>query len=364
LKVGQRTIRGHSGFDWKRWLFNLSKEEILGLDIGSSAVKLVQMHRTNGSYTVTAAAMVNIVDGTADKGEHKQINAIRAIRESVLASGTAIRLAVCGVSGPEVAVRYFKFPQMPPEEVEEAVTLEAGQICPFSIEDGAVDYRLTGSEKGGVSGVLVAATNRLIERKVQLAGGASLGCALMDIDGLALLNCLSECEKDGDGKAKAVLNIGGFYTTLAVMNEEGVPFVRDIAYAGSNIIRQIAAEHKVPAEIIVSVLTGSEKTRQLRLELGDNLSRACRKLIADVTDTLRYYATHEKSAAVEEIFVCGGFALVEGFVELLAEQLSEKVTLWNPFEKMRCEAGIECVELLQKSGPAMAVAAGLAMRSV
>jgi type IV pilus assembly protein PilM len=364
LKVSQRTIKKFGDLDWKRWLFNLSKEEILGLDIGSSAVKLVQMHRTNGSYTVTAAAMVNIVDGTADKAEHKQINTIRAIRESVLGSGTTTRLAVCGVSGPEAAVRYFKFPQMPPEEIEEAVVLEAAQICPFSVDDGAVDYRLTGRGKGGVSGVLVAATNKLMERKVRLAEGASLGCALMDVDGLALLNCLSECEGGGDSKAKAVLNVGSAYTTLAVMNEEGVPFVRDIAYAGSDIIRQMATEHNVAAEIIVNVLTGSEKTRQLRLELGDSLSRACRKLVADVTDTLRYYATHEKSAAVKEIFVCGGFALVEGFVELLAGQLSEKVTLWNPFEKMRCEAGRECVELLQKSGPAMAVAAGLAMRSV
>lgn len=363
MKVSQRAIKGHAGLDWKQLLFNLSKEEILGLDIGSSAVKLVQMHKNNGSYTVTAAGVAGIVNGAEDKGERK-LNIIRAIRDCVLASGVQTRLAVCGVSGPEVAVRYFKFPQMPPEEIEGAVVLEAAQICPFSVDDGAVDYHLTGSGQGDVNGVLVAATNKLIERKVQLAEGASLGCALMDVDGLALLNCLTECEKGEDSKAAAVLNVGNSCTTLAVMSEEGVPFVRDIAYGGDDVIRQMAAEHNILAEIILNVLSGSEKTKQLRLELGDILSRACQKLGADVADTLRYYATHERSAVVEKILVCGGFALVEGFVELLAGQLSEKVSLWNPFEKMHCETNRECVELLQRNGPALAVAAGLAMRSI
>lgn len=349
--------------NWKRLLFNLSKEEILGLDIGSSAVKLVQMHKNNGSYTVTAAAAAGIVNGTENKAEHK-LNTIRAIRDCVLASGTETRLTVCGLSGSEIAVRYFKFPQIPPEEIEGAVLLEASQICPFSVDDGAVDYHLTGSGQGGVSGVLVAATNKLIEEKVRLAEGASLGCALMDVDGLALLNCLSECEKQEDSKATAILNVGNSCSTLAVMSEEGVPFVRDIAYGGNDVIGKMTAERNVSAETVLGVLTGGEKTKQLRLELSDSLSKACQKLVADVADTLRYYATYEKSTAVEKIFVCGGFALVDGFVDLLAAQLSEKVVLWNPFEKMHCEASRGCVELLQKNGPAMAVAAGLAMRSI
>jgi Tfp pilus assembly PilM family ATPase len=79
---------------------------------------------------------------------------------------------------------------------------------------------------------------------------------------------------------------------------------------------------------------------------------------------LRYYTAQEKSAQVEQIFVCGGFALVNGFVQTLDSRLDAKVLLWNPFDKMKCDAGNDCSEMLQKTGPALAVAAGLAMRSI
>ena len=100
------------------------------------------------------------------------------------------------------------------------------------------------------------------------------------------------------------------------------------------------------------------------MDIGESLAKACHKLIVDVTDTLRYYAAQEKSTAVEKIFVCGGFALVKGFVELLDNQLPAKAVLWNPFDKIRCDAGQNYRDILQKNGPAMAVAAGLAMRSI
>jgi Tfp pilus assembly PilM family ATPase len=81
-------------------------------------------------------------------------------------------------------------------------------------------------------------------------------------------------------------------------------------------------------------------------------------------ETLRYYAAQPESNFVEKIFVCGGFAAVKGFVELLDKRLPAKVVLWNPFEKISCVGGRSCEKTLKEDGPAMAVAAGLAMRSI
>ena len=100
------------------------------------------------------------------------------------------------------------------------------------------------------------------------------------------------------------------------------------------------------------------------ITLGASLEKACQKLIADVTETLRYYTAQEKSAIVERIFVCSDFARVKGFVELLDSRLPAKASVWNPFDKIRCDAGRPCEALLQKNGPALAVAAGLAMREI
>jgi len=333
---------------------------VLALDIGTSAVKIVQLDKNNGGHTVTGGGIVEVA--ASNNNDQREINITRAIRECLESTGIRTRKAVCGVSGPEVAVRYFKFPPLPSEEIEGAVMLEAAQVCPFNIEDGAVDYQLIPYDENNVTGILVAATNKLIKSKMQLAKNASVGCVLMDIEGLALLNCLNEYEARKAGRSTAVLNVGSSFTTVALMDDNGLPFIRDMAYAGDSIVEEIATENDALPETIKKIL--SSDSAESQLELGDSLERACGRLIADVTETLRYYSAQEKSAIVEKIFVCGGFALVRGFVELLDRELDATTLLWNPFDKMRCDAGRFCEEMLANNGPAMAVAAGLAMRSI
>jgi len=351
--------------DWKQ-LLNLERHEMVGLDIGSSAVKAVQLRKTNSDWAVTAAGMIEIAAEDENSLGDKETSTVRAIRDCLSATGATTQWAVCGVCGPEVAVRCFKFPLLPTEEIASAVRLEAEQVCGFNVKDGVVDYQLipNDNDKDNVRGVLVAATNKLVKGKSSLATSARLSNVLMDVDGLALLNCLSGYEKSEDGAAMAVLNIGSAYTNLAIVGDSNLPFIRDMAYGGDDITNTIATESGLQTDIVSKILAGSEDPSKHQLELYDSLKSACQKLIVDVTGTLRYYTAEEKSAVVETIFVCGGFALVEGFVQLLDNQLPGTVVLWNPFEKMRCLGGQQCEDILHKSGPAMAMAAGLAMRSI
>jgi type IV pilus assembly protein PilM len=348
--------------DWKR-LLNLEETQVLGLDIGSSAVRIVQLRKDDAGYVVTAAGFIDIVNEKDANQEQKEINTANAISECLQSTGVQTRFAVCGVCGPETAVRYFKFPSLPLEEVQGAVLLEAAQVCPFNIDDSAVDCQLMPDDKDSTCGVLVAATNKLIERKRQLAKEACLDCVLMDVDGLALLNCFSEYEKTETGRTTAILNVGSSYTTLAIMGANALPFIRDIAYAGGTIVREIASEKGVSMEAVKKTLLGRENPAGPEMELGDSLEKACQKLIVDVTETLRYYTAQEKSAIVEKIFVCG-FAAVKGFVELLDSRLPARTVLWNPFDKIPCDGNQNCRDVLKKNGHAMAVAAGLAMRSI
>jgi len=355
---------------WER-SFKLERNgrAVLGLDIGLSAVNIVRLRKDDDGYAVTACGMSEIATNGNDEGNNRKKLAHigRAVRECLELSGAKAKYAVCGVSGPEVAVRDFEFPSIPPEEVEGAVRLEAAQVCPFNTEDGTVDYQLISNDNGKVRGVLVAATNALIKSKVYLAKEASLSCALLDVNGLALLNCFRELENPELGQATAILNVGGSYTTLAIMSEDGWPFVRDMIHVGDDIVKEIAAEKNVPARTVRQILSGNADAELPGLR--DSLERACKKLIADVTETLRYYNTQKKAAPLEKIFVCGSFALADGFIEILNSLLSVKTVLWNPFKGMRCETGhnhkgVLQKNVLQKSGPAMAVAAGLAMRSI
>ncbi len=342
-------------------MLNFTKTELLGLDIGSSAVKVVRLRKDDAGYTVTAAGIAEIAV-SEENNNHRKINTVKAIRECLESTGRKMKLAVCGLSGPEVAVRDFEFPPLSTSEIEGAVLFEASQVCPFNAADSAVDYHLIPNGDDKTRGILVAATNTLIKNKVQLNKEAALKCVLMDVEGLALLNCFNGLANDSEKSTTAILNVGGSHTTVAIMGNNGRPFIRDMTFAGDDIIKQIAAENDMSTEDVKGILSADSTASQI--DLNDSLEKACQKLIEDVSKTLRYYATQEQSRPVEKIFVCGGFALAKGFIKLLNSRLGAETVLWNPFEKIRCDTAQRFGALCNKKGPALAVAAGLAMRSV
>ncbi len=348
--------------DWKR-LFNPDSHEVVGLDIGSSSVKLVQLCKSGERWSVTAAAMADIADGNRSSGDER-IAALMAIRNCVKSSGIETKSAVCGVGGPEVAVRYFKFPAMPTDEIASAVLLEAEQVCPFNVSEGVVDYQLIPNGNNSVNGVLVAATARVVKAKSTLVKQAFLTNVLMDVNGLALLNCLGECEKLQPGGAIAVLNVGCSYTSLAIKGGNNMPFIRDMSYGHDEVAGKISGEKGSLTDHEPGTLSSGANSNKNAQRPGQSLEKAFDKLIVDVTETLRYYSAEQKLTPVEKIFVCGGFASADGFVQHLSEKLPAPAVLWNPFEQISCDPQCRSEDLLGEKGPAFAVAAGLAMRSI
>jgi type IV pilus assembly protein PilM len=363
--VARERAEKYMSFKWKR-LLGFSQDDVLGLDIGSSSVRMIQLARDGDSFTVVAAYVCDIRQDIADPAL-KEESIVQAVQKCMVFAKKNARWSVCSVSGPEVAVRPFRFPPLQTEELDGAVRLEASQVCPFNVDDGVVDYQMVPSEEpdNSVTGVLVAAPNEIIHRKTRIMEKANLSCVLMDVDGLALLNCLIAGKSAGTNiSTSAVLDIGTSCTTLAVMGENGLPFVRTVPYAGNDIVEQLARENNVSPEAIKNELYGCDSPVIPAENLQASMEKACRKLVNDVAETLRYYSTQAKSASVEQLLVCGTFGIVKGFVDILNKQLPIKAVLWNPFDTMKCSVDRQCLEVIQSKGPAMVVAAGLAMRSV
>jgi type IV pilus assembly protein PilM len=351
-------------------ILNLNRSEICGLDIGTSAVKIVALCKDNSGYQVTAAGISQIADRRNDSGGHGGTDAkiVKAIHDCYVTTGQnagnklRTKLAVCGIGGPEIAVRDFEFPPLPEDEIAGAVILEAEMVCPFNPEQAVVDYQLIPNGNDKTKGIMVAATNTLVKGKRQLAQKAGLKCVLMDVDGLALLNCFNNLVSEHEKSTTAILNVGGSYTTLAIMSDDGWPFIRETARAGDYIIGRIAEAQNKSPEVVTGILFGDSPSGGT--DLGNSLESACEEVIADVTETLRFYAASEKSKPIEKIFVCGGFAPTGGFVELLSRRLGIEACLWNPFDSELCHTPDRYGDFFRKKGPAMAVAAGLAMRSI
>ena len=345
--------------NWKK-LFNPAYAGVIGLDIGSSSVRLVQLEKRPEGYAVVAAGISHIEGGGIDDETKKtEEKTLKAILNCLKECDITTKFTVCGLCGSQVAVRHFKFPKLPEAELDGAVTLEAAQVCPFSVDDGVVDYQLLNSDHCS-EGVLVAATNKVVFLKKKLIEKAELECVLVEADALSLLNCLEQTVIVRP-KTFAVLNVGSSYTNLAINNQNNVPFVRDIMFAGNNIIKKVATENNISIRKAVKAIHEYHTTEDQNTI--DSFEKACFELITDIRETLRYYSAQTKSN-VEKIYVCGGFALVEGFLTILQENLKPEIVLWNPFENMEFEIGAKQQENIFTRGPAMAVAAGLAMRSI
>jgi type IV pilus assembly protein PilM len=347
-------------------MLKLVHKEVIGIDIGSHAVKAVQLNKIKGNWAVTAAAIAEISEKGANIPSRHETNTIRAIQNCMRITNAKTKLAVLSLGGPEVAVRNFEFPMLPPEEIEKAVLLEAKQVCPFTTTDITVDYSLIPNGQEKARGYLVAATNKLLKNKIRLAKKAHLNCTLMDIDALALLNCFKELEKPEGNHGTAILNIGNLHTTLAIEGNQGWPFVRNLNYSGKDVIKQIAEQNDISEESVVKIF--SDESQDIPPQALELLAKASKKLVGDINKTIRYYSAQQNSFEIERILLCGGFALFEKLVELLKNNLSIKIELWNPFEKMQCQSrvlkGVLLKNVIRKNGPAMAVAAGLAMRSI
>jgi type IV pilus assembly protein PilM len=336
---------------------------VVGLDVGFTTVKMIQLSR-NGGYTVTGGAIVNIEAPAGAEAAAREAATAAAIARCHKALGARTRYTVCGVSGPEVAARSFSFAEVAPERLEAAVLAEAADVCPFNVRQGRFDYQVVPLAAGEKTtcGIMVAATNAVVEARRIVVEKAGLRCVLMDVEGLAIINLFNQIETIKPGRTLALLNVAGNSAVMAILGESGLPFIRDFNHGGDVIVSQIAEERGLTPEMVRSALTGKADNDDLKHLVAEGMKNACNRIVKDISETLRYHMTQEKGAAPEVLYVCGGFSQAEGFVSTLSSQLNLEGRKWNPFEKMKIAENARGRELILANGPAFVVAAGLAMR--
>jgi type IV pilus assembly protein PilM len=270
-------------------------------------------------------------------------------------------------------VREFAFPYLPEDNIHQAVTMEAQQVCPLDLSHSSMDYQVIAghadeqAEKtnhGGTRGIFAVVSNNAIQHKAMIMKNASVKNAIMDVDGIALLNCIQACYILPKDKSTAVVDIGNSVTNVSVLGCDGTPFVRDIPHAGREIIQQIADELDMSAEDVEKSIRDNSDTAVSQPNVLESLRDICQTLITKIVETLRYYTMQDAAAPIEKIYLCGGFALVRDFVEMLQENLSEEVIVFNPFSEMKIDNATGDPQLFENYGPAMALSAGLAMRTV
>ena len=228
------------------------KKETIGLDIGSSGIKLVQLGQGPKGYQLQALAVVALpLDAISEGAIKDPPPVVDAIKEAVGKAGVKEKDAIIAVSGRDVIVKKLQLLKVSPKELGGAIQNEAGDHIPFAIDEVYLDYQVVGEapEGAGTMDVMLVAVKRIrVNEYVGVVEGAGLNPVVVDVDSFALENQFELNNPELTQEAVALIDIGASVMKTNVVRGGASIFARDIAFGGNNYTQAIAQQLSVPFE--------------------------------------------------------------------------------------------------------------------
>ena len=335
-------------------MLSSESKRLIGLDLGSRSVKLVELSGTRPDFELESIAFASV------EGDDPVAGYNQAIRSVLETGGVCTRRVATSVCGSHVAVRSFRFPKLSSAELEGAVFYEGSQVIAFDIDDAYVDHTIIPppSEDEEMTEVLfVAVRKENVDARTRLVEESGLEPRVVGIDALVLLEAL--LLEEGLPETVAVIDIGSRSSSIGVTKRGAAPFVRDIEIAGSSFTEAIASSLGISMAEAESVKLSD--SRRLPAIVGA-IEDATRRLVAEVRRSLVYYQTREHGSNVDAIFICGGCSQLPGLPESIADATGISVKRWSPLRRVKVSDEKFDRNAVRELEPAMSLAAALAMQ--
>ena len=338
--------------------FRKKASESFGLDIGSSAIKVVQLHEDGHGYAVSALGVVPLRPDIIADGAIKDPPAVvAAIAAAVAKAGIKLHDAVIGVSGRELIIKKIEIPQVPEKELAGAIQLEAEHHIPFSAEEVFLDYHVVGLRDSVMDVILVAVKKSKVIEYATVVEEAGLTAAVVDVDGFAVENQYELNATERPAEAVALIDIGASVMKTNVIRGGASIFARDIPFGGNRYTEAIASALSLPftaAEVAKLGRDGASAS-----QIASAVESVSRELSLEVQRTFDYFASTAESERIGKIVLSGGCAELPGLTEYLASTWGIPVEIARPFD--RIDPGAFADEVAA-AGASLAVAVGLALR--
>jgi type IV pilus assembly protein PilM len=344
-------------------LFGFGKKQAtFGLDIGSSAVKVVDLAEGRGGYSLQSFASVPLPRDVIGEGAIKDPAVVsEAIKECVDKAGIKGKAAVISISGREGITKRVPLPKVSPKELGDAITLEAEHHIPFAVDDVFLDYQVVG-ESGNTMDVMLVAVKRVkVLEYVAAVEEAGLQALVVDLDAFAMQNQY-ELNNPGDGgEAVALIDIGAAVMKTNVVRGGSSIFARDVPFGGHNYTDAIAQRLSIPFEKAEAAKHGQAVGVNWD-DMVPALEAVSRELSLEVQRTFDYFASTSESERIGKIVLSGGCSRLAGLDEFLSSSWGIPVELARPFQSVEVDAGRFPAEEMERVSPLLAVAVGLALR--
>jgi type IV pilus assembly protein PilM len=342
------------------------KPPMVGLDIGSSAVKAVVLRRGRGGWSLVAAGETPLPEGSLQEGSAAEPT---VVSEAVSQLFDSLRLrrarVAAALAGHAVIVKRLSLPAMSEAELADAIPWEAEQYIPFDLSEVQLDYQVVNTgdpSKTSLDVLLVAAKRDRIDDRAGIITQTGHRPAVLDIEAFALANAYQMNYPERTDPLAALVHIGRGVTIVCLL-EKGEPvFTRDISIGGQvhvdAIVRDLGATG-IDAAAANRILSGQFPPDVSPEQVAAVLREASAQLVLEVRKTVDFYRATAPVEKLSRVVVSGGAYQAVGLVDLLASEFGAPVDVLDPFRRVTKPSKAIGADA---AGPAYAVAVGLAMR--
>jgi type IV pilus assembly protein PilM len=349
-------------------LMSRKKAVILGLDISSTSVKLLELQQDGDTYKVQSLAIEPLPDNAVVEKNFQDVEAIgETIKKAVKRAGTKVKNAAVAVAGSAVITKIITMPaSLSGSELEAQIQLEADQYIPYPLEEINLDFEVMGPTENNpetIDVLLAASRSENIEARTAALEIGGLVPKIVDVEAYTIEHASDllarELEDSGKNKVIAVIDIGATMTSLNVIENGHLIYTREQNFGGKQLTEEIMRRYGLAYEEAGRL----KKSGGLPDNYIPEVLEPFKETIAQqVSRFLQFFYTAGKHNAVDLIALAGGCAAIPGIDELVESQLDTPTVIANPFSKMSLSSKVN-PEALSKDAPSLMIACGLALRS-
>jgi type IV pilus assembly protein PilM len=343
-----------------------SKKDLIGLDIGSSSIKAVELDWGRKNLRLKHFGMQYLPpEAIVDGAFMDSASIVDSIRD-LISEGLKIKTkkVAVSISGHSVITKKINVTAMSHVQLEESIKWEAEQYIPFDIEDVNLDFQILDEPAGPdqMSVLLVAAKKDMISDYTAVIEEAGLQPVIVDVDSFALENAYNLTYESPEEEVVALVNIGAGVMNINILKGGISTFTRDISIGGRQITEEIQKRLKLTYEEAEALKLKQKDPGAQGAEVDKIIQGEAEHLPTEVRRSLEFYAASAAGGEIKKVFLSGGCAQIQILPTLIEERIGTPVEVFNPFSKIEYSQEEFEPEYIRRIGPLAAVAVGLALR--
>jgi len=349
--------------------FSANKSGLVGLDISATSVKLLELKSTKKGVKVVSYTVEPLPANAVNEKNLQDVEAVGdAIRRAVKRSGTRTKQAAVAVPSAMVITKIIQMPgDLKEHDMEAQIQLEADQYIPYALEEVNLDFHVLGESEnaeGMVDVLLAASRSENVEDRTAAAEIGGLSVRVVDVEPYTMESAFQlishQLPEEIEDQTIAILDIGASMTSLCVLRDKKLIYTREQPFGGKQLTEEIMRRYGLSYEDAGRV----KRVGGLPDNYEPEVLEPFRDLMVQQANRfLQFFFSADKNDFVDQIVLAGGSTGVPGVAELIQERIGTPTIIADPFEKVSMGSDIP-TQRLRDDGPAMMIAAGLALRGL